>query len=306
MKKTGRNSGEGAKDSPAAALPTLPAVISLLSSLRPGESNSFDRILELARCEPCFAVDVLMIAGQLPSIEAGHLESLESALGRIGISGAKTLVEGATSTVFTPVTDPQRLLWLHSLQVANASELLAVKIPEAGIRPAEARLAGLLHDLGRFADYLTDPTAPDRADAIGYQTPEALRYAERTVSGHDHVTSGTALARALGLPRQLCQVISAHHGGLPEPPGATSRTKALIDLIAATDTLSVSLLSANRPSPEQLVAMVRRVTPGDLLKRYPAVAEQLPSIADRTVDLAFADYGRLGLGRTRVHEAYGT
>lgn len=305
MKTYGGNNGEAAQDSPATALPTLPAVVSLLASLNPGEGDSFDRVLELARKEPCFAVDVLLIAGQLPSLEEGHLESVEGALSRIGISGVRTLVEGASNNVFTPVTDAQRLLWLHSLQVANAAELIASNMPEAGIRPAEARLAGLLHDLGRFADYLADPTAPDRADAIGYQTPDALRYAERTVSGHDHVASGTALARALGLPRHLCQVISAHHGGLPEPPGATSRSKTLIDLIAATDTLSVLLLQAQRPDPGQLVAMVKRVTPGDFLKRYPAVIQQLPSLADRTAELAFADYGSLGLGRTRVHNAFG-
>lgn len=302
---TGPNNGEAAQDSPAIALPTLPAVVSLLSSINPGDADSFDRILALARCEPCFAADILLIAGRLPSLETGHLESLEGALGHIGISGVHTLVERATSSVFTPATDAQRLLWLHSLQVANAAELLAGRIPEAAVRPAEARLAGLLHDLGRFADYLAEPTAPDRADAIGYQTPEAVRYAERTVLGHDHVASGTALAKKLDLPRHLCQVISAHHGGLPEPPGATSRTKTLIDIVATTDTLSVSLLQAQRPDPKQLVAMVKRVTPGDFLKRYPAVAGELSSIADRTVDLAFADYGILGLGRTRVHEAYG-
>ena len=44
------------------------------------------------------------------------------------------------------------------------------------------------------------------------------------------------------------------------------------------------------------------VTAVPMLEHYPALLQDLPSIAERTVELAFADFERLRIGRTRYHD----
>lgn len=282
--------------------PTLPVVVSLLAALEPDTPDSFDQVLALARCEPCLAIDLLQHAGRHAPPESGYLDSLETALSRIGVAGIRALIDRPTNVVFSPATDAQKLLWLHSLQVASASELLAQRTPGGGVSPQTARLAGLVHDLGRFVSYRDDPLAPDRVDAFGYQTPDALQAAERYSSAPDHAALGEQVAAQLGLPPLLVQVIGGHHGASPPAPG--TRAARLIELVRIADTISLHCMQGDRSQLNQVAAIVERVTAVPMLEHYPALLQELQSIAERSVQLAFADFERLRIGRTHYHALY--
>ncbi len=282
--------------------PTLPVVVSLLAALEPGTPDSFDQVLALARCEPCFAIDLLQQAGRHNATDSGYLDSLETALSRIGVAGIRTLIDRPTNVVFSPGTNAQKLLWLHSLQVATASELLAERTPGGGISPQTARLAGLVHDLGRFVSYRDDPMAPDRVDAFGYQTPDALQAAERYSSAPDHAALGEKVGARLALPPLVLQVIGGHHGASPPAPG--TRAARLVDLVRIADTMSLHCMQGDRSRLNQVAAIVERVTAVSMLEHYPQLRQDLGSIAERMVELAFADFARLRIGRTHCHNLY--
>lgn len=230
----------------------------LLDAVLEREDAATDALVSALAADPAFAAAVVRAAADKPLAENG-LRPMAAALGRGGIQ------QLVLTEAFLGFTDPPgfdyEAFWSHSLSCAAFAEKLA---STAGLDPAEAYLAGLLHDIGKLALV----QANSAAQASGGAAAPAVPIAEQAALGFDHTQSGKWLAERWGFPKYLVDGIWFHH----HPPGTlvgTRRQIALIELIGLANRLAhpeinlgseyQALLSRLAVSPSALAELAETV-----------------------------------------------
>jgi len=101
-------------------------------------------------------------------------------------------------------------LWDHSHEVAALAGAIAQH--EAGSAPAaEARLGGLLHDVGRLALVSQRPADYREVFRLARDECHSLTDAERQVFGATHADVGAYLLGLWGLPSAVVEAVAWHH-----------------------------------------------------------------------------------------------
>src|SRR5205085_12520898 len=105
-------------------------------------------------------------------------------------------------------------VWNHAVEKADLADQLAVR--GGAIDPAEAYLAGLLHDVGRIA--LLSLPLYDSARIHGLVHGGCSQmYAEDLLLRTDHAALGAQIATIWRLPQTMVDAIRQHHR--PEDDG---------------------------------------------------------------------------------------
>ncbi len=129
----------------------------------------------------------------------------------------------------------RREFWKHSLASACAAELIARRVGD-GVRPDEAFVCGLLHDLGKAA---LDACLPKSYARIVRET-QARRACicdvERAVLGLDHTVAGKRLAKRWKLPEPVVECVWLHHQP-PETLPASVGSAKLVEIVHLADHL---------------------------------------------------------------------
>ncbi|TVQ31106.1 MAG: HDOD domain-containing protein [Phycisphaeraceae bacterium] len=135
-----------------------------------------------------------------------HLHDLLSGKGIDEVDGAESAGAGSASTI------DRRGLWRHSLAVACAAELIAehARPKLATVKPDEAFVCGLLHDLGKHALDAVIPKTYACVAQIADHRQVGIAEVERSVIGVDHHGAGKRLGEHWGLPHALLDVIWLH------------------------------------------------------------------------------------------------
>jgi len=122
----------------------------------------------------------------------------------------------------------QDLFWAHSVSVGLVAELIARETRIA--RPEDAFTAGVLHDVGKLAMMLAEPTM--FAEVVDLVNHEGMKYRESELAvfeiGHEHV--GSRLAQRWKFPESLVHAIRDHH-----PPKGIAAISTLADAVGAAD-----------------------------------------------------------------------
>ncbi|RMD66761.1 MAG: HDOD domain-containing protein [Planctomycetota bacterium] len=132
-------------------------------------------------------------------------------------------------------------LWRHSLAVACAAQRLVQSSAGAAdsfraVKPGEAFLAGLLHDLGKWALAVVLPRTFAKLARTAHLRQCDLAPLERRIVSVDHFTAGKRLAQRWGLPRAVRDAIWLHsHPAEAIPEGAHH---AMAQLVGAADVLA--------------------------------------------------------------------
>ena len=213
-----------------ASLPVLPQAVVTLMQLDPSSDGYFDEVLVLLEVEPNFATRVLKLANSAKYGNQEPVETLASAMARIGSTGAAELVVAlAVTRVFVPRDDWERSLWRHAIQVAVAARELAQRTDDPSVSPETAYVCGLLHDIGRFVMLQEAPETLRRIDEGDWHDPQALVQLEQSICGLTHAELGARACERWKIPATIVQVIRDHH--LPqeaEPRGSASKLRALV------------------------------------------------------------------------------
>ncbi len=142
----------------------------------------------------------------------GQVLSIDEAIMVLGVRAVRTLVLSAAlvsgfrdrqCTGFQP-----ERFWHHSVAVAIAARSLAKRI---GVNADQVYVAGLLHDLGRYALAVCYPASYQAVLDWQQRRQCMLRQAERDVLGLDHALAGGVLAQLWGLPERFANVMQMHH-----------------------------------------------------------------------------------------------
>lgn len=179
-------------------------------------NQSLDNIANALGLEPLIATKLLHLANSaLYSAGSGEIRSLKAAISRLGLDIVRTtslaiamsqLLRSKDMATFSELT---RTLWEHSMRTASAAHVIARQLTR--IKPDEAMLAGLVHDLGAFYMLYRATQYPElRA------RPDTVRYL--IIQWHESI--GHTLLLALGLPEDLAEAVRDHDQPRQSPPAA--------------------------------------------------------------------------------------
>jgi putative nucleotidyltransferase with HDIG domain len=193
-------------------LPLLPDVVVSLLRLRPEDESYYDDILDLAKHDPTFTIQIIRLANSAANAPVAQIRSLEEAVSRIGANAIAGLITAMTVLrVFVPSDKHEKDLWVHSVQVAIWAQYLARVHKDLKIDPSQAYLCGLMHDIGRFAMFDQIPEEFKSIDAEDWHTPKELIDVEQQFVGSNHAQIGQKICIKWGLPESVRWVVGYHH-----------------------------------------------------------------------------------------------
>ena len=133
-------------------LPTLPDVAIKIRELIDDPNVSADQLVNLLSADPVISAHIIKAAN---SAAAGGLrvDTLRAAIARLGYRMLRNLVMSVTvGNLFkanSPIIDRHlKTMWAHSRRVAASSFVLALH--QKHLKPEQAMLAGMVHNLGAF------------------------------------------------------------------------------------------------------------------------------------------------------------
>ena len=218
-------------------LPTYPGVALKLQKLLSGGDYGLDSLSKMVQTDQALATNVMRAANSAFYRASAPASNLGTAISRIGakelcnIAIAGTL--GVTANAEGPLAPLRKESWRASLVSALVCQELA---RVRSVEPGDAFLAGLLHDFGETIAYACfEAILESHADCppqhLAQWQWEGQRY---------HVELGMALATEWKLPDYIDECVRRH----ADSDFSDSERKALIELVALSDAISLRLLEA--------------------------------------------------------------
>lgn len=224
------------------ALPTLPAIAARLIAVTSSDDSSAHDIVELIGRDPALTATLLRSAGGADKgIHNSHL-TLHQAVTLLGFNTVRNAVLSVQIHAALPQPEEneramlfRRELWRHALATACAAEELAPMVLGAGDQ-GDAFVAGLLHDLGKFALDAGFPKSYARVVERVERKRQNVCDAECEVFGFDHTVAGRRLATRWNLPPAVVECTWLHHQDPTTLPRSV-RHGRLVALIHLADRL---------------------------------------------------------------------
>ncbi|GAB4361511.1 MAG: HDOD domain-containing protein [Gammaproteobacteria bacterium] len=132
-------------------LPTLPEVALRVRDKVEDPNASAGQIADIVATDPALAARLFQIANSPLYRGTKPIDDLKMAITRLGLGVVRNVVTSlAMQQIFQPTSDALdsrlRAIWEHSTEVAAISSVLAKQYTR--LRPDEAMLAGLVHEIG--------------------------------------------------------------------------------------------------------------------------------------------------------------
>jgi putative nucleotidyltransferase with HDIG domain len=188
-------------------IPVFPQAAMRMLSLIRDPLVDIPRVVEAASLDPATAGLVMQLANSALFGSRTRLSTLSQAIMRLGFA---TTYKVVTTASLRPAFVSPKLagLWPHSLEVADLSQQLAFQTGR--VDPAEAYLAGLLHDVGRMALLSAPLYDSARLEGLaGCGCPEL--YAEELLLRTNHAELGAQITAQWRLPEAMTCAIRLHH-----------------------------------------------------------------------------------------------
>jgi signal transduction histidine kinase/HD-like signal output (HDOD) protein len=252
------------------SLPTLSVIATRLLQVSNTEDADLDQIVEIIEADPPLTAKLLGMCRRADKGLGDRITTVRRAVVMLGLEAVQAAILSVavyelldrTTPAFddlssspTPpeVAFDREGFWKHSIAVGSACELIAESHSDLGVRPEEAFVAGLLHDLGKMVLDVILPRTYARVLGLAERRASSSTDAELQLLGLDHHTVGKRLAEHWGLPTQLRDCMWLH-GQLPVSlPEGTDRN--LVGIVGVARTLCRHLhlgWSADFNHPEPL------------------------------------------------------
>lgn len=213
-------------------LPTLSPVATRLLSIGSPEDADLDEVVTLIESDPALTSKILSLCRRADRGLGQSVSTVRKAVIMLGLEA----VQGAVLSVCVyelldqagreldekdprPIAFDRCGFWKHSVAVACAADLIASAHPHHGVRPEEAFVAGLLHDVGKLVMELVLPHAYAKVIELSEHRQCDSAGVERSLVGIDHHTAGKRVAEKWRLPTELQDVMWLHSQPLASVPG---------------------------------------------------------------------------------------
>jgi putative nucleotidyltransferase with HDIG domain len=242
-------------------LPMLPSVIAHLLSLSVNDPDYFNKVIHLAESDPTFALRTIKLSNSALFGTHQPVQNIHDAVIRIGIDQIHNLLASISVTkVFVPVTEPEKRLWQHSLEVACLSKHIASHLHECHIKPEEAYLAGLFHDLGLFLRFQENQQQFNHIDDYVWSTPSQHLEVEKGLFKEPHASLSEQICRHWNVPTKVTTVVSHHHlYDLPQNIMNNNEVMHLIRVIQLADLCSEMVYHMKGVTKKTVVQEVKKI-----------------------------------------------
>lgn len=227
------------------SLPTLPGVAMRLLQLTSAEDSDARQVIDLVRNDQALTGKVLALCRHAHAGVRSDTVTVDRAVVLLGFEAIRNAVLSIkVFEAFAEDTDqPEEpgqvhfdrpAFWKHSLAVGVAAEMIAAAHPKhKDLKPPEAFVCGLLHDLGKLALEYVLPKSYQRVVELAIQSQGNIAQIERKVIGLDHHTAGKRLAEHWQLPHVLQDAMWLH--GVPFDTLPELEHRRLVGLIGLAD-----------------------------------------------------------------------
>ncbi|GMT42966.1 MAG: histidine kinase [bacterium] len=138
-----------------------------------------------------------------------RITMLEQAITLLGTSAVKNLILGGSVFQAFGGSADLRGLWVHAFAVATGAKIIGQKINYREIE--ELFICGLLHDIGKLAEYLIEPDAVNAVREKSLSEKMFFWQAEEELFETGHERIGQRLLTRWKLPDKYCKVVAFHH-----------------------------------------------------------------------------------------------
>lgn len=238
------------------SLPTLPVIATRLLSLTASDDSNARQVTELISADQTLTAKILALCRQADRGVRGEVMTVDKAVVLLGFNAVRNAVlsikvfetfepagraspGGADDAPDADADAAERFdrvnFWRHSLAVGIAAEAIAAAHASGSLEvsPAEAFVAGLLHDIGKLAlDYVL-PKSFARVVELTDLNQGNIAEFERRIIGLDHHTAGKRLAEQWQLPHRLQDCLWLHGSAYESLPKLEHRR--LIGLVSLAD-----------------------------------------------------------------------
>lgn len=229
-------------------VPTLPVVVTRAIQVINDPNSSANDLTDLIVNDQVLAGKILKVANSAYYCLPNKVSNLNRAITLIGFDEVKRMISPILFlNTFKDFKDTEHFsskgFWTHSLAVASACEILVEKIN----RPqdiGEARVLGLLHDVGRLivvGVFHRQFEILMKKVSIGVD----ILKAEEAILGMNHAEMGSKITEIWNLPESVVNVIRFHHD--PENAGDNSN---LAEVLHMADYLANEIEIKSLPSRE--------------------------------------------------------
>ncbi|MES9962939.1 MAG: HDOD domain-containing protein [Candidatus Sedimenticola sp. 20ELBAFRAG] len=151
-------------------LPTLPEVALRIRDAVDSENSSANEIADLVATDAALSARLLQVANSPLYRGREPIESIQTAITRLGITLVRSLVISlAMKQIFQATSDVLdnrlRAAWQNSVQVAAISRVLSQVLPH--LDPNQAMLAGLIHNIGTLPILMFSESYPELLEDEG-------------------------------------------------------------------------------------------------------------------------------------------
>lgn len=194
-------------------VPTLPTVLGQILALLNKDTSSAQDLEAIIAHDQALSSKVLAVANSAYYGFRHQILTVSRAVVALGFEEIRNICLGASLMGFLHPSsfrnqNAAELLWLHSLTVADASNLIAARLQLPPSEPAFT--GGLLHDLGKVVLAAFYPEEVEALKSLMTREKLAYREAEKALD-LDHEQVGEALGEHWDLPVQFCEVMGYHH-----------------------------------------------------------------------------------------------
>lgn len=272
------------------------------------DTSSVRDVCQLIESDPALSARILQLVHRSDLGVSGEVNTIERAVVLLGFDAVRCAVLAVSvfATFEAAHADKSAFsrseFWKHCIAVGCCAELLAAEARQnwgraAGVEPAEAFVAGLLHDLGKLALDAALPKSFARVVEAVDMIRGNIADVERNVIGIDHTIVGKRLAEKWQLPAGIRDAVWLH-GQLPQALPSSVRNARLVNIVTLADLLVREQhlgYSGNYTFP------IQRQTLFDALGLLP---EQIEHVLSKLVDQVERRASALGLGTAEAQELY--
>ena len=185
-------------------LPILPEIAIKVRDAVNDEQSSAGKVAKIVGSDAALAARLLQVANSPLFRGAVKIESVQNAIARLGVPQVRSLVTSLIMKQLYQTKSPilkkyMQKVWEHSTEVAAISHVLARKFTK--LKPDEAMLGGLIHDIGILPILVKAEEIPELAN-----DERALD----EVIGKLHASVGRIILEAWKFPPELVAVAAQH------------------------------------------------------------------------------------------------